>query len=49
MTEILSKEFSRTTFVKGGGAMLVGMSAGAVAPALARVPGRVGAGTRRSR
>ena len=29
MTEMLNKEFSRKTFVKGGGAMIVGFSAGA--------------------
>ena len=27
MTEILKKEFSRATFVKGGGALIVGLSA----------------------
>ena len=26
MTEIMNKEFSRKTFVKGGGAMIVGFS-----------------------
>ena len=26
MTEMLNKEFSRKTFVKGGGALIVGMS-----------------------
>jgi hypothetical protein len=26
MTEILNKEFSRTSFLKGGGAMIVGFS-----------------------
>ena len=31
MTEILSKEFSRKTFVKGGGALIVGFSAAGVA------------------
>jgi CO/xanthine dehydrogenase Mo-binding subunit len=29
MTEMLSKEFSRTTFLKGGGALIVGFSLGA--------------------
>ena len=29
MTEMLNKEFSRKTFVKGGGVMLVGLSVGA--------------------
>ena len=28
MTEILSKEFSRKSFIKGGGAMIVGLSVG---------------------
>jgi CO/xanthine dehydrogenase Mo-binding subunit len=33
MTELLQKEFSRTTFVKGGGAMIVGWSLAAAAVA----------------
>ena len=28
MTEMLSKEFSRKSFVKGGGAMIVGLGVG---------------------
>ena len=34
MTEMLNKEFSRKSFVKGGGALVVGFSvAGAASPA----------------
>ena len=43
MTEMLNKEFSRKSFVKGGGALIVGFS---VAGAGAR---RQGAGGRRAR
>src|SRR6185295_11466400 len=33
MTEMLNKEFSRTSFIKGGGAMIVGFSLGGAAVA----------------
>ena len=38
MTEILNKEFSRNSFLKGGGALIVGFSLGGAA-----IAGKAGA------
>ena len=48
MTEMLNKEFSRKTFVKGGGALVVGFSVAGAAARRGKAPKAADARTRRT-